>query len=641
MEAILSAVERAVGEKTLLAVAGENVRRYLDRPDLAEWERASLEELVEGGEWRELNDRFFRTLAFGTGGLRGRTIGRVTTAAERGKPTELGRPEHPAAGTNVMNDFNVGRAVRGLVAYVRKAFPGERPSLVVSHDTRHFSREFAELAADLVREMGGRCYLFGEDRSTPELSFAVRYLRAHAGAMITASHNPPHDNGFKVYFSDGAQVVEPAASGIIAEVNAVRGPLGSEERGEGGEVVTLGAEVDEAYMKALAGTVLEPEVIREQAGGFSLVFTGIHGTGSRIAPEILRRFGFRFSEVESQRVGDGRFPTVTSPNPENAEALERAIAQAREEGAEVVLATDPDADRMGVAIRDRGGEFVLLSGNQIGSLLGSYRLERMRAKGWITDQNAAHAALIKTFVTTDLQKALASAHGVKCIETLTGFKYIGAKLLEYEQAAGGRGDLDDAAWRERLLERSTFFVFGGEESYGYLTGDFARDKDANAAVLALAEAAAFARAEGKTLLEVLDELYLRHGVYLERLGTLTFEGAEGAARIQRLMQSFKAEPPQELGGRALERAVNFEDDPQVDGDGKPIPRELMLLFYFAGGARMAVRASGTEPKIKFYFFVRREVGSAEELPGVKAAAKAELEGFWDEVRRMAEQRAGG
>ncbi|GAB4241423.1 MAG: phospho-sugar mutase [Candidatus Methylacidiphilales bacterium] len=633
-------MEMAVAEGKLLPTAAQQVEAYLARPDLAAWEQASLEELIERGEWTELNDRFFRRLAFGTGGLRGRTIARVVTAVEQGTPTPLGRPEHPAAGTNVMNDYNVARAVRGLVAYVRKAFPGERPRLVFSHDTRHFSREFAELAAGLVREMGGMCYLFAEDRSTPELSFAVRHLKAHAGAMITASHNPPHDNGFKVYFSDGAQVVEPVASGIIAEVNAVKGPLGPDDRLEGGGITFLGQELDEAYLQALAGTVLEPEVIRAQAGSLKLVFTGIHGTGTRIAPRVLARFGFDFSEVAAQREGDGRFPTVTSPNPENAEALSMAIAQAKEEGADVVLATDPDADRMGVAVRDRAGEFVLLSGNQIGSLLASYRLERMQAKGWITPENASRAALIKTFVTTDLQKAIATAYGVKCIDTLTGFKYIGAKLRDYEMEAGGRGDCDDATWRHRLLERSTFFVFGGEESYGYLTGDFARDKDANAAVLAFAEAAAFARSQGKTLLDVLDELYLRHGFYLERLGTLTFEGAEGAAKIQRLVQSFKSEPPTSLGGRVLERVQNFQDDPQVDADGKPIPKELMLLFHYAGGARMAVRASGTEPKIKFYFFVRRDVGRSENLPSVKAEAKAELDHFWKEIRALAESRVG-
>lgn len=638
MDLLSAPLSSAVKEGVLLPSAQENIAFYLARADLEEWEKKSIEELVEKEEWTELNDRFYRTLAFGTGGLRGRTIGKVVTEAERGISSALGSPERPAVGTNVMNYFNVGRAVRGMVTYVKKTFPGEQPILVFSHDTRFFSREFGELAAGLVKSMGGKAFLFKEDRSTPELSFAVRFLKAHAGAMITASHNPPHDNGFKAYFADGAQAVEPHASGIIREVLAVTGPLGVEEQAAGGEIVSIGDEVDAAYLDALTGTVLEPEVVAAQASEFRLVFTGIHGTGRRIIPPILRRFGFQFSEVPEQRVGDGRFPTVKSPNPENAEALSMAIEQAEREGADLVAATDPDADRMGVAVRAADGEYILLSGNQIGSVLADYRLSRMKAKGWITEANAKNAAIIKTFVTTDLQKKIAEGYGVKCVETLTGFKYIGEKLYDYEKRAGGREGHSEEAWRKKLLAESTFFVFGGEESYGYLTGDYARDKDANGAVLALAEAAAFARSKGETLLDVLDRLYLDHGFYLERLGTLTFEGADGAASIQKLVQSFKSTPLASLGGRQLERVQNFQDDENIDIDGKVIPRELMLLFHFAGGARMAVRASGTEPKIKFYFFVRADVPSREELASTKVEAKNQLEGFWGEVQKVVTER---
>lgn len=640
MNSLETRLEAALASKKILPATLDNIRLIYGLPGAAAWEKASIGELVEGEHWTELDDRFYKTLTFGTGGLRGRTIGKVVTRAETGTPTALGRPEYPAVGTNVMNYFNINRAVQGLVNYLKKSFAGQQPSFVLSHDTRHFSREFAELAASIISGMGGKAYLFAEDRSTPELSFAVRHLKAHGGAMITASHNPPHDNGFKVYFSDGAQIVEPHASGIIQEVLAVKEVFNDSKKVAGGSVVAAGAEVDEAYLEAMSGLVLEPEIIKAQADKLKLVFTNIHGTGIRSVPPILKKFGFRFSVVPAQEKGDGRFPTVKSPNPENGEALALAIEQARKEGADLVLATDPDADRMGVAVRTESGKYELLSGNQIGSIMGAYRLERMFAKGWITQDNASHAAFIKTFVTTDLQKSIAAAHGIKCVDTLTGFKYIGGKLGEYEALAGGRGSLDGKAWREKLLEKSTFFVFGGEESYGYLAGDYARDKDANAAVLVFAEVAAFARSQNRTLVDYLNELYLKYGFYWEKLGTLTFEGAEGAAKIKRLVESYKLQPPAVWGGKKVEKFQNFADDEIYDVDGKRIPSELMLLFYLEGGARVAVRASGTEPKIKFYFFMRGSAGSEGELEKVKAESIAALDALWDFTRADVDKRVG-
>lgn len=623
-------LDAAVREGVLLPDSRENIRFLLVEAGGTERDRACVEELVAGGHWTELNDRFYQTLKFGTGGMRGRTIGKVVTAAERGRGTPA-VPEHPATGTNAMNEFSVSRATQGLVNYLKASFPGQRPRVVISHDTRHFSRLLAELAAGIIARMGGEAFLFEQERSTPELSFAVRHLRAQAGIMLTASHNPPHDNGFKAYFADGGQLVEPHASAIIAQVQQIRS-IQPEAAQEPGTVRPIGAEVDAAYLEALDTLVLEREMMRARAGEVKMVFTPIHGTGMRIVPAMLQRWGVRFSVVEAQQKPDGSFPTVQSPNPENAEALALAIEQGRREQADFIVGTDPDADRMGVAVRNAEGNFEILTGNMIGSILAAYRIERLFEQGVLHAGNSARAAIIKTFVTTDLQKAIAQSRGLKCVETLTGFKYIGEKLKDYEEAAGGRGDLDAASWRARLLERSTYFVFGGEESYGYSGGDYVRDKDANGAVLMFAEAAVWARAHGMTLLDVLDDLYVRHGLYLEKLGTLTFEGAEGAAKIRKLLQSYKEQPPGTLGGKTVERVQNFAEEAMQDVDGKPIPREMMLLFHAEGGTRMAVRGSGTEPKIKFYFFGRSKVGGRDELRTAKVALHKSLEALWQEVQ---------
>jgi phosphoglucomutase len=405
-------------------------------------------------------------------------------------------------------------------------------------------------------------------------------------------------------------------------------------------VVDLGREIDEAYLKALGTLILEPGMIRDHAQKVRFVFTALHGTGIKVVPEMLERFGFACSVEKTQAEPDGRFPTVSSPNPENSEALAMGVEQARREKADVVFATDPDADRMGVAVRDARGEYVMLTGNQIGSIMAAYRLERLFAQGVLNPGNAGRAALIKTFVTTDLQKSMAEAYGVKCVETLTGFKYIGEKLKDYEMQAGGRGDESAEEWRARLLEKSTFFVFGGEESYGYSGGDYVRDKDANAAVLMCAEAAVHAAVEGRTLLDYLDGLYVKHGFYSEKLGTLTFEGADGAARIRRLLDSYQSDRPAVWGGMKVEALQNFAVDSFRDIDGKEIPKELMLMFHLQDGYRVAVRGSGTEPKIKFYFFGRAQVGSASELESARRAVKARLDGLWEFTREDAGRRAG-
>ena len=632
-------VERAVEAGQLSAESGKNIKKTLVGAKGGSVERVSLEALVGSGEWGELNDRFFRTLAFGTGGLRGRTIGKVVTEAEKGKPTALGRPEFPAVGTNCMNYGNVARATQGLVNYLKKNFSGKAPSVVFAHDTRHFSREFAELSARTVAAAGGTAYLFAEDRSTPELSFAVRYLGAQAGVEITASHNPPHDNGYKVYFSDGAQIVEPHASGIIREVEAVQEPEVDPQPKYGGKVVILGQEVDAAYLEALKELVIEGEMLKKEGARLRVVYSPLHGTGVRIVPAMLKGVGVEASLVVSQEKGDGRFPTVKSPNPENGEALAFGIEQAKKERADLVLATDPDADRMGVAVRNSSGEYELITGNQIGSLLSAYRIDRMRAKGWIQPGEEKCCCLIKTFVTTDLQKEIAGSVGMRCVETLTGFKYIGEKLGIYEKQAGGRGPMGAEEWRRARIEKSTFFVFGGEESYGYSGGDFVRDKDANGAVLMFVEAAAWAKSHGRNLLEELDAIYRKHGLYLEKLGTLEMSGAEGAKQIARAVESYQNSPPQEWGGRRVLGVTDFEKQNYQDVDGKKIPKERMLIFDLGEGFRVAVRASGTEPKMKCYFFGKRNVGANEDLAKAKRELAGEIEKLWEWTRQDAVRRA--
>src|SRR6266576_33631 len=437
VDGLNSKIERLVADGQLMESSAKNIRSLLAgaKTDLY---LNSVNQLVDSCEWSELNDRFYQTLAFGTGGLRGRTIGKIVTSAERGNAREDERPEFPCVGTNAMNFFNINRATRGLVAYVHDWNAREKtsgkPKIVIAHDPRFFSRDFAEVAAKVAAENGSDACVFEGPRSVPELSFAVRYLKANAGIVITASHNPPYDNGYKVYFSDGAQVIEPHASGIIAKVNAITTesftPLPKDRQGK---VTTIGKDIDQAYMRRLETLILDPQVIRE-AKSLQIIYTPLHGTGSVIIKPTLNRLGFKFQVVPEQDRFDGRFPTVKSPNPENAEALTMAINLAQKEDADLVVATDPDCDRMGVAVRTKDGKMKLLTGNQIGSLLAWYRIKTLFDKGVLNKSNASRAVIIKTFVTTDLQKAIADYYGLRCVETLTGFKYIGAKLGKYERA---------------------------------------------------------------------------------------------------------------------------------------------------------------------------------------------------------------
>jgi len=604
---------------------------------------AAIAELAEHGEWAELNDRFFKTLAFGTGGLRGRTIGRVVTTVEQGNGGPNGRPEHPCVGTACMNFYNVGRAVRGLVAYVRAqpARETRRPKLVFAHDTRHFSADFARFCAETAAALGCDAILFDGPRSTPQLSFTVRGLRADAGVVITASHNPSHDNGFKAYFNDGAQIVEPHASGIIAEVNAIADdritPLAESDRGE---ITILGAESDATYTDRLKSLLLMPSLLENL--DTRIVFTNLHGTGGHIIVPMLRDFGFDVRTVASQDVQDGRFPTVDSPNPENAAALQAAVDLANECGAEIAIGTDPDADRLGIAARDRDGGMTLLTGNQIGSIMAWYRLMTCFKLGWINHANRSRAVLVKTFVTTELQRAIADSFGVSIVDTLTGFKYIAEKLRKYEDAipADRKGDyrsLDEASARRLRLEFSRFFVFGGEESYGYLGSDAVRDKDANGATLILAEVAAYAKSEGITIPELMDNLYLEFGYHLEIGKSLVMEGADGASKIQTIANSYAANPPSEIEGAAVTRVRDFASQDIYDQEGDLLPKEKMIFIDLADGRSFAVRPSGTEPKIKFYLFGRAEPGG--DLAEAKTSVRQGLESLWKALESDAATRA--
>jgi len=655
-EQLDSKISRAVADRRLMESAAKNIHALLDGAPSDLYLRA-VSELVDAAEWSELNDRFYQTLAFGTGGLRGRTIGKIVTRAERGDTVDsaaaTGRPEFPCVGTNAMNFFNISRATQGLVAYLHDCNRDNRilakPKIVIAHDPRFFSKEFSELAAKIASENGCDAFVFDGPRSVPELSFAVRYLRASAGVVITASHNPPHDNGYKVYFSDGAQVIEPDASGIIAKVNAIVSeafkPVAKDRHGK---ITIIGKDIDEAYMDRLETLVLDPTVIHK-AKSLKIIYTPLHGTGSVIIKPVLKRLGFNFNVVPEQDRFDGRFPTVKSPNPENAEALTMAINLAEKEDADVVVATDPDCDRMGSAVRARDGKMILLTGNQIGSLIAWYRTRALFEKGALNKQNASRGVIIKTFVTTDLQKAIAAHYGLRCVETLTGFKYIGAKLGNYERALPEQlrrnyVDLSEDETRKLRLEHSSFYVFGGEESYGYSGADFVRDKDGNGAVIMFCEVAAYAKVHGQTVDQLLEDIYSQFGYFAEKNGSLVFEGAEGATKIARLIKSYATDPFQEVLGSKITSIRNFETEEIMDVEGEQIPKEKMLIFELQDGTRIAVRPSGTEPKIKYYLFAQRRPESGKfdsvKLSQIKTEVKEKLDRLWDWLQEDAQSRLG-
>jgi len=638
----------------LLASTLENIQVWL-KAGLPAWALASIDELVEQQAWSELNDRFYRYLEFGTGGMRGRTIGVVSAKSETGQLGAQGTPEHAAIGSNVLNDFTLIRATIGLFRYTHeylaKANRDELPKLVIAHDVRHFSRHFCELAASTWTKLGGTAYIFEGPRSTPQLSFSVRNLKAHAGVVITASHNPPHDNGFKAYFEDGGQVVPPHDTLIVAQVNQV-----SLEQLPGflaqdlSRVITLGRSADDAYLAVATQALLDPAVFKKTK--LKVAFTNIHGTGGIASVPLLLHAGVEVHEVNEQVSLDPRFPTVKSPNPENAEALSMAVALAEAKGLDLVVATDPDCDRMGCAVRNREGKMELLTGNQIGAMLAEYRISKYKELGWIPKDGVASAALIKTFVTSPLQDSIGRGHGVKVINTLTGFKWIAAKIRCYEDqlkakllsAEGIAIDYDATPFESRarlLLKYSTFYLFGGEESYGYLGNDFVRDKDGNAACLMFAELCAWVKSRGLTVTDFLDDIYLRYGFYLEGVVNIYYEGASGAAKIKRILDTYRSSPPTAFGATAVSKFQDFGREQIFDADGEKIPSQDLYFVTLANGCSFAARGSGTEPKMKFYVFAHAKAANAAELKTVKASVKAELERVRAAIETDAKKRAEG
>lgn len=634
---LVDQIKTAFAEGNITEETKNNAVEWLEAGFLPEWAVKAVEELVAGKEWSELNDRFFKKIAFGTGGMRGRTIGKVTPPSEMGTPDALGAPEHTAVGTANLNDFNIVRATVGLFRYVsgwlKKNGEDRAPRLVIAHDVRHFSKHFSELAASIWTKLGGEAFVFDGPRSTPQLSYTIRELGTDTGIVITASHNPSHDNGFKCYFGDGAQVISPHAEAIIENVNAVTLadiPQFLSVCLDG--VKRVPAEAEQSYLAALEESVLDAGTIKNS--GLKVCYTNIHGTGDVMILPALKKLGVDVSVVEKQLPHDGRFPTVKSPNPENAEAFTLAIEKAKETGADIILGTDPDDDRVGMAARNRDGSYTLYSGNQTGSMLTDFRIARMKELGIIPQTGTPKATIIKTFVTSPLQDAIAAANGVNCVNALTGFKWIGAKLQKYQlslkpeafEAEGCAGTpYAKLPWKKRAalqLKHGTFFVTGGEESYGYLGSDCVRDKDGNAAVLMIIEMASWAKAKGMNIAEYLDSIYKKYGFYSESLLNVVLEGAAGAAQIRKILTSLRENPPKEILGSKVVEFKDFGRDTIKDCDGDVIPKEDFYFFSLENGMKIAVRGSGTEPKCKFYIFASN---GNPDLAKAKAGAAAAIE----------------
>ncbi len=497
-------------------------------------------------------DAFYRNLEFGTGGLRG-IMG---------------------VGTNRMNKYTVGMATQGLANYIKKHCTGDDIKVCISFDSRNNSKEFAKITADVLSANGIHVFIFDNLRPTPELSYAIRKKGAQAGVMVTASHNPKEYNGYKVFWSDGAQITSPVDKDIVAEVNAITDPsmVKFEATDECGEIETMGAEMDEAYLNDILSLMLTPEA-RAKHTDIKIVYTPLHGTGVRLVPEALRRLGFKnVYHVPDQDVSDGNFPTVMSPNPEEPSALKMAIEVADKENADIVLATDPDADRMGIAVRDNDGKIVLFNGNQTGSMLTYYILTRWKELGKLDSSKY----VVKTIVTTELIRAIAEKFGVKVYNVLTGFKYI-AEIVKRNE---GKGE----------------FICGGEESYGFNVGEFVRDKDAVIACSMVAECACWAAEQGKTLYQLMQDIYKEFGYYRESLTSLVRKGKSGVEEIARIMADLRATPPTELAGSPVVKVIDY-NKPEETG----LPKSNVLQFFNEAGDVVSVRPSGTEPKIKFYF----------------------------------------
>ena len=517
----------------------------------------------------EIKDRFYKELEFGTAGLRG-VIG---------------------AGTNRMNKYTVGRATQGLANFINK-MKISNPRVVISFDSRHMSKEFSEITALVLNANGIRVNLFDNLRPVPELSFAVRYLKATAGIMITASHNPPEYNGYKVYWSDGAQIIPPVDKGIIDEVLSIEDfslikTMDKDEAISQGLLNYIGSEVDDAFINALKSSCLNPEIIKKEANNVKIVYTPLHGAGNIPVQRILKELGFKnVYVVPEQEKPDGNFPTVSYPNPEDPKAFELALKLAKKVDADVVLATDPDSDRLGVFSKISNGEYVLYTGNMSALLICEYELSQKKDKGILPD----NGAIVTTIVSSDLTKAIAQYYGAKVFETLTGFKWIGEKIREFEE------------------KDSYKYLFGFEESYGCLIAPHARDKDGISAVMALCEATAYYKSKGLSLWDQMIKIYEKYGYYKEGQISIVLKGADGAAEIKNKMSKMRANPPKELAGLDVLEVRDYQEHIVKKSNGEifktDLPTSNVLYYELSNNSWCCVRPSGTEPKIKFYMGVK-------------------------------------
>ncbi len=532
----------------------------------------------------ELTDSFYKSLEFGTGGLRGLM----------------------GAGTNRMNRYTVGMATQGLANYLKKVYPKEKDMKVaIAYDCRNKSEYFARVTADVFSANGFKVYLFDALRPTPELSFAIRHFNCKSGVMVTASHNPKEYNGYKAYWDDGAQMIPPHDKNVIDEVGKIK----IEEvkfNGIGENITMIGEEVDNLYLDEVAKITVSPGS-NKCASKLKIVYTPIHGTGVHLVPEILNRFGFEnIFKVYKQDEIDGDFPTVHSPNPEEPAALEMAIDIAKKVDAELVMATDPDGDRVGIAVKDNNDCFVLLNGNQTASIIFYYLLSLWDKKGKLKGKEY----IIKTIVTSELTKEIADHFKVECFDVLTGFKWIAAMIRENEG--------------------KKTFIAGGEESYGYMIGDFVRDKDAVASCAIIAETTAWATCQHKSLFDVLIDIYIQFGFYKEQLLSVTKKGKSGAEEIQKMMENFRSKPPKTLNKSKIITIKDYLSSKELDvasGKSKKIdlPKSNVLQFFTEDGTKISMRPSGTEPKIKFYFSVKDELKSKEDFKVVNQKLEDKIE----------------
>lgn len=554
---------------SLLAEVKEKAQVWLNG-NIDDDTRRQINHMLEKDE-NELVESFYRNLEFGTGGLRG-IMG---------------------AGTNRMNIYTVGMATQGLSNYLKKCFSSkDLISVAIAHDCRNNSRLYAETTAKIFSANGIKAYLFNELKPTPELSFAIRYFGCQAGVVVTASHNPKEYNGYKVYWEDGGQIISPHDENIVDEVRKINSIDSINFNADPGKTEMIGADFDYIYIDKVASLSLSPEIIRN-FHELKIVYTPIHGTGVKLVPMALKKFGFsRIYNVPEQDITDGNFPTVHSPNPEESAALQMALKKADEVGADLVMATDPDSDRVGIAIRDFNGNLVLLNGNQTGSLLIYYLIRKWSENGKLNGREY----IVKTIVTTELMADIAAAYNVEVFNVLTGFKFI-ADIM-------------------KINEKLKSFIAGAEESYGYLAGDFVRDKDAVMSCALIAETAAWAKDRGKSLYEVLMEIYIKLGLYRESLANIYRQGKEGAEEIRQMMEKFRKSPPDKLGGSRVISIHDYLIQEKLDRQKNIIlpislPKSNVLQYLTEDNSKISIRPSGTEPKIKFYFSVKGKLEKKE------------------------------